>query len=197
VQEIQLGENHIGRLFHDSDWGRLPGQRVLPLRQRPARSIVAISRTKEPFDTIDPADYAIYDHAFIAPAEPACADPCFDPCCLEVTYTWGTPPPPMGKTAAIALADEFVKSIDCPEECTLPERITSVSRQGVNYQVFDAQDFLTNGRIGVYSVDVFLTAVNPSRAQKRARVFSPDVTHTRRRTWPQNLKPQPRWSSRG
>ena len=46
-------------------------------------------------------------------------------------------------TAAIALADEFVKSIDCPEECTLPERITSVSRQGVNYQVFDAQDFLT------------------------------------------------------
>lgn len=182
VQEIRLGVDHVARLFHDEDWGSREGQRVLPLRQRPAREIISLRRTTGSYEELDPADYAIYDYAFLAPAGPNCCDPCFDPCCMEVTYTWGSPPPPLGVTAALDLANEFVKAIECPDECQLPERITSVSRQGVSFQVFDAQDFLNDGRVGIYSVDVFLKAVNPDRAQKRARVFSPDMMKVRRRT---------------
>jgi hypothetical protein len=182
VQALRAAEDHLRTVFRDELWGREAGQSVLFLRNRPVRELVSMRRMDG--DPVDVSLYAVYDHAFIAPVSGGCCDPCFDPCCLEVTYTWGTPPPPMGRLAAIELANEFVKSVECPDQCTLPERITSISRQGVNMQVFDSQDFLTDGRMGVYTVDVFLKAVNPYKAQKRPRVFSPDIPAARRRTWP-------------
>lgn len=161
-------------------WGSAPGQGVLYLRNRPVRSVISMRRIGG--EELDTSLYAVYDRAFIAPIAGDCSDPCFDPCCLEVSYTWGTPPPEMGRIAAIELANEIVKAVECPEDCKLPERITSVSRQGVNFQVYDAQDFLSDGRMGIYTVDVFIKAVNPMKAQKRARVFSPDLPAARART---------------
>jgi hypothetical protein len=49
-----------------------------------------------------------------------------------------------------------------------------VTRQGVSFQMFDPQMFINQGRTGIYEVDVFIASVNPGRASKRARVFSPD-----------------------
>ena len=88
------------------------------------------------------------------------------------------------KMAVLEFAGQFVKAVECPGECKLPERITSVSRQGVSFQVFDPQDFMNEGRTGLYTVDIFLKSVNPDRAQKRARVFSPDMPQAHRKTYP-------------
>ena len=61
------------------------------------------------------------------------------------------------------------------DECVLPQRVTPISRQGVSWTLLDPQDFLDNGRTGIYHVDLFLRTVNPDRARLRSRVFSPDL----------------------
>lgn len=183
----QIAEQFFVGASGDRLWGRRPGQRFLFLRRRPARELLAVQRMRTG-ELIDLSTLAIYDYAYIAPTKlDDICDTCWDPCGLEVTYKWGGPVPPAAVTAVLELANEFVKSIECPDECRLPERVTSVSRQGVSFQIFDPQDFLTDGRIGLYSVDVFLKAVNPNRAQLPARVFSPDLPVARQRTWPTHV----------
>lgn len=152
-------------------------------RRRPVREVLSVRRIATG-ETLGASQYAVYDHTYLGPTAAAACSSCWDPCGLEITYTFGTLPPPMGQSAALVLANEMVKSVLCPDECRLPDRLSSVSRQGVNYTVFDAQDFLRDGRIGLYEVDVFLKAVNPNHAQLPARVFSPDVPRGRRVTWP-------------
>jgi hypothetical protein len=101
---------------------------------------------------------------------------------VEVTYSYGTPPPSAGRAAARLLARELVKLYEGDDTCALPQRVTSVSRQGINYSILDDQDFLDNMRVGIYAVDLFLKSVNPDKARARARVFSPDVPRARRIT---------------
>lgn len=96
-----------------------------------------------------------------------------DVCGLEVTYTYGVNVPVSGQRAARGLAKEFVKGWS-GEECLLPDRVTNVSREGISFTIMDKQDFLDEGRTGVYEVDLFLRATNPDKARKPARIFSPD-----------------------
>jgi hypothetical protein len=93
---------------------------------------------------------------------------------VDVTYTAGvdTIPPPV-MAAIDTLACEMDKA-DAGEACSLPQRVTSVSRQGVSWTILDPQDFLTEGRTGLYAVDLVLSAYNRSSARARARVFSPE-----------------------
>lgn len=162
--------------------GRCVSQRFVFLANRPVRELVSLRRGGVEYDV---SEFAVYDRAYIGPRDlDGCGGlGCWDPCDAEVTYRWGTYPPALGRMAVLALAEQLVRSVECPDQCTLPERITSVSRQGVSFQVFDPQDFMNDGRVGIYLVDMFLKSVNPDRAQKRARVFSPDMMG-HRRTWP-------------
>jgi len=180
AQSLELSSNNVvtfNAFARDQNFRH----QLLFLRNRPVRRLVALmDRDGFPLDV---AEFAVYDRASVGPVDISVGGgSCWDPCGTEVVYVWGVPPPAIGKLAALAFADQFVKAVECPGECTLPERITSVSRQGVSFQVFDPQDFIDNGRTGIYAVDVFLKTVNPDRAQKRARVFSPDVPQGRRRS---------------
>jgi hypothetical protein len=98
---------------------------------------------------------------------------------LEVTYTYGTPPPAAGRLAAKILATEFINYWD-GNDCALPDRVTSITRQGVSYTILDNQDFLENMRTGIYAVDLFLKTSNPTGALAPSRVFSPDIPRARR-----------------
>lgn len=99
---------------------------------------------------------------------------------LEVEYTYGDEEPPAVIAHAVdVLAAELVAA-STGEYCRLPERVTSVSRQGVSYTVLDPQDFLTEGRTGIYEIDLALSVYNPGRAKARARVFSPEFPPGRR-----------------
>jgi len=77
---------------------------------------------------------------------------------------------------------EFAKLWAGDDECMLPQRITSISRQGVSYTLLDSQDFIDDLRTGLYAIDLFLKSVNPDKARARTRVFSPDVPRARRYT---------------
>lgn len=105
---------------------------------------------------------------------------------VEVTYTYGQQPPAAGRAAARILAMELIKSWE-GENCALPDRITSVTRQGVSYTVLDSQDFLESLRTGIYAIDLFLKTSNPAKALAPSKVFSPDVPRARRAAPPKSL----------
>lgn len=125
---------------------------------------------------IDPSKYYLVDHGVLQ-AQPGVA---WGPCNLEVTYSYGTEPPTMGKMAARTLAMEFAKLWNNEDDCALPQRVTSISRQGISYTLLDNQDFLQEMRTGIYAIDLFLKSTNPDKARAKAKVFSPDVARARR-----------------
>lgn len=93
-----------------------------------------------------------------------------------IDYTYGEPPPIGGVRAALALAAELIQA-DQPG-CRLPARVTSVSRQGLSYEVFNTGDLFPDGRTGLPEVDLWLASVNPQRRARRSTVWSPDLPRT-------------------
>lgn len=152
--------------------GMSPSTR-LRLRGRPVIKIDSVrDRTGK---IVDPSNYYLVDHSTLQ----ARSGTAWAPCNIEVTYTYGSPPPASGRAAARVLATEFIKLWN-GDDCDLPQRITSVSRQGISYTILDNQDFIADMRTGLYIVDLFLKSANPDKARAKARVFSPDVPRARR-----------------
>jgi hypothetical protein len=146
------------------------------------RKVIKIHNMRDQFGKIiSPTKYYLSEHSTII-ATPGAN---WSPSNVEVTYTYGTPPPIAGKAAARILAIELVKLYENDDSCALPQRITSISRQGVSYTLLDSQDFIDELRTGIYAIDLFLKTANPDRARARARVFSPDISKARR------ITPQP------
>lgn len=148
--------------------GTVNGQHVrLRLRGRPVR---AVSKVVSGGTTLDPDEYQVVNSSMLQAAPGAFVS--FNG--VTVTYTYGVDVPHAGRRAARYLAMEFVKGWS-GDECELPDRVTSVSRFGETMTILDNQAFLDDMRTGVYAVDLFLKAVNPDKARKPARVFSPDL----------------------
>lgn len=125
---------------------------------------------------IDPREYYLVEHSTVL-ASPGAS---WNSSNIEVTYSYGTEPPLAGKNAARLLAIELVKLYENDDTCALPQRVTSVARQGVSYTILDNQDFIDELRTGLYAVDLFLKTTNPDRARAVAKVFSPDTPRARR-----------------
>ncbi|MCI0426357.1 MAG: hypothetical protein L0Z47_11030 [Actinobacteria bacterium] len=116
----------------------------------------------------------------------------FWPCCQDLAKnigeegTWhielefGVLPPQAGIDAVIKLACEMAKAW-VGAECDLPERVTSIVRRGVSMTLIDPQTFLSEGKTGLYEVDLFLSAVNPNGLARCATVWSPEVKGRGRR----------------
>lgn len=102
----------------------------------------------------------------------------------QVKYERGRPLPEAGKMALGALANELAKACLNDSTCALPERVTTIARQGLTMALLDPMEFLTRNRTGIYAVDLWLTAVNPLGRQRHAGVYSPDVAPPRVTTWP-------------
>ena len=154
----------------------LSPQSRLRLRGRPVTKIHTIRNRSGV--VVDPSSYYLVDHSTIQ----AVTGARWTPCDIEVTYSYGTEPPTLGRLAARTLAFEFCKLWNGDDDCQLPQRVTSVSRQGVSYTILDSQEFIDDLRTGLYVVDMFLKSVNPDKARAKARVFTPDVPRGRRYT---------------
>jgi hypothetical protein len=107
-----------------------------------------------------------------------------------VIYTYGLPPPDDGKRAVVALGIELAKARAGDSTCRLPARVTSVTRQGVTLAMLDPLTMFDKGRTGLYEVDLFLTATNPTGGsrtgaggtRRRSGIWSPDRAPRGRRT---------------
>jgi len=155
--------------------GMSPDARI-KLRGRPVLKIHTIRNRYGKI--LDPSDYYLVDHSTIHIK----AGTPWTPCNTEITYEYGAEVPMAGKMAAKTLATEFAKLWSGDEECMLPQRVTSVSRQGVSYTILDNQEFIAELRTGLYAVDLFLKTVNPDNAKRKAKVFSVDNPRARRYT---------------
>lgn len=144
------------------------------LRARPVTEIHTIRLDNGTI--VSPKDYVLVDNSTVQFYNASL----WNPYNVEITYSYGTPPPVAGKMAARTLAREFAKLWAGDEDCALPRRVTSISRQGVSYTLLDSQDFIDDIKTGVYEVDLFLKTANPAKATQRSRVFSVDVPRGRR-----------------
>jgi hypothetical protein len=153
--------------------GMSPDSRI-KLRGRPVTKIHSIRNRLG--DILDPSSYYLVDHSTIHIK----AGTPWTPCNTEVTYSYGTPVPIAGKMAARKLAIEFARLWSGDEGCELPQRVTSVSRQGVSYTILDNQEFIDELRTGLYEIDLFLKVTNPDNARRKSKVFSVDTPRARR-----------------
>lgn len=95
-----------------------------------------------------------------------------------IEYRRGREVPPVLQNAAGLFACEVAKARS-GGTCALPARITSVSRQGVDVQLLQVEDFLEKGLTGFEQVDMVIRALNPSGLTSAPRVLSLDVPQMR------------------
>lgn len=112
-------------------------------------------------------------------------DGCGWPICGDrtvITYAYGRDPPAAGRALAVELAVEFGRSSSASPDkaCSLPKRLQSVTRQGINFVALDDLAFLDSGKTGLYAIDVWLASVNPKARAQAASVWSPDISYARR-----------------
>lgn len=97
---------------------------------------------------------------------------------FTVTYTRGEPIPDPVQAAAEVLACEYAKACS-GGACKLPQRLASLSRQGVDVTVLDVPSEGGRIRTGITFVDDIISADNPYGLASAAGVFSPDLPDPR------------------
>ena len=95
-----------------------------------------------------------------------------------VTYQVGIPVPSVVAQAAGELACEWAKSCQ-GQPCRLPQRVQSVTRQGVSVSMVPIDVLLSHGFTGIETVDQVIRSLNPSGLTGRMRISSPDLPVTR------------------
>ena len=91
---------------------------------------------------------------------------------IAVAYTYGSRPPAEIGWAIEVLAKEIQLAMNDDEDCRLPQRITSISRQGISISALPPESFLVSGYTGIPEVDQAIRNFNPGRAKRPARVYS-------------------------
>lgn len=80
---------------------------------------------------------------------------------VRVLYAVGSNLPPGASDLVAWLACEYAKA-STGKACSLPERVTNITRQGVSWTVLDPQEFLDKGMLGVSRVDQWLSVARRS-----------------------------------
>lgn len=170
-----------GLPVYDSQWGvfiidpRDWSGRKIALSGTPVKSIVSVKNLSDD-SMLNPSQYSVINRSVLLLDNP-------NPRGIEVTYSYGQAPPVAGRMAAKHMATQFFYLWSGREEnCSLPERVTQVSREQVSWTIIDNQSFLDEMKTGIYAVDLFLRSVNPDKARAKAKVFSVDVPRGRRRS---------------
>lgn len=129
---------------------------------------------------LDPTAYRVDDFRTLVRVDGECWPKCQD-LALEdteentfsITVTYGKYVPYLVAQATAELACQLLKAcVGAP--CQLPQRVSSMTRQGVTVGFLDAMQFLDKGRTGIYIVDLAINTFNPRRLQKNASVYSID-----------------------
>lgn len=155
--------------------------------------IVAIDEVLVDGVALDPTEYRVDDHRWLVRLPdldgihrswPCCQRmtlPTTEPDTFAVTFAHGINPPTALVRAARILACQLALAATPGANCQLPDRVSQVVRQGISASFVDPQDFFSDGMTGIYEVDLVLSTF-PRLRDTRARVLSPGVPRTRRRT---------------
>lgn len=155
----------------------------------PGYPVVAVSAVKIDGDTLDPSSYRLLDRSRLVFNPSTDGGRAGWPCCQDLTkpdtadgtwsvaYTWGAAPPALGPQYAALLACQLYQSFKpMPNgECRLPQRVTSVTRQGVSFAILDNFDIFREGMTGLPEIDLWLSSLNRDRSSgASSAVIIPD-----------------------
>jgi hypothetical protein len=101
----------------------------------------------------------------------ACAEP---ETFYRLDYRFGSTLTHSGRQAAVDYAQQLWLALEDSQECALPQRVTSLTREGVGIEMLTPQDYLDRGRTGLPNVDEWLAQANPRRVLRPAGVYTPD-----------------------
>lgn len=93
-----------------------------------------------------------------------------DPAAFRATWVAGNPIPRGARRAAAKYAAEIAAQC-LKKACQLPERVTSVVREGVSYTILDSLKMIDEGRTGLPSVDLWIGA------DRRGQEPGPGMSH--------------------
>ncbi|MEU4406187.1 hypothetical protein AB0F88_16825 [Streptosporangium sp. NPDC023963] len=142
---------------------------------------------------LPPEAYRIDNHRELVRVDGGCWPECADLTApvddvdggaFAVTYTRGLPLDEAAMHAYSTYACELLNACRGDDCCRLPERVTTITRQGVTVGFVDPMTFLDEGRTGIPEVDQWIASVNPYGLRQRSRVLSPDRPKLRRTSWP-------------
>jgi len=97
---------------------------------------------------------------------------------LMVTYQQGLPVPAILSRAAGELACEWAKSC-LGQPCRLPQRVQSISRQGITIAMVDVDSLLIRGFTGIQTVDQVIAMFNPYGLKSEMKISTPDAPVSR------------------
>jgi hypothetical protein len=134
---------------------------------------------------VDPSAYEVHNGYLLVRTDGTCWPTCHDYSqpteAFQVVYSRGQAIPTAVQQATNRFACELAKACQ-GADCGLPNRVRSLTRQGVEVQMVDLTD--DTGRIttGIPEVDTLITAENPHGLQQPAMVLTPDLPGPRRIT---------------
>lgn len=158
-------------------WG-CPSTRQIDLYGAPVREVTEVRIGGV---VLDPAAYRLDQGHYLVRTDggswPGCQDvsrPITAPGTLQISYRWGASVPASGRRAAIQLACEIAKvcATTDEDECSLPDNVTSVQRQGVTWTLAPNSDRILSVPSGLDVVDLFLTTY-PNRTRRPVRISGP------------------------
>ncbi len=138
----------------------------------PVDSILAVTIDDEP---LDPTAYRVDGRTELVRTDgedwPRCNDLAADdgPGTWSVRYRWGVPVPKGGQIAAGVLACEMAKALR-GRECDLPQRVQTITREGVTVGVLDVFEGLEAGNTGLWQVDSWVRSQTEPPARSTVHV---------------------------
>lgn len=141
---------------------------------------------------VDPSAYRVDNGRWLVRTDGACWPQCQDldknpgPGVTDtfvVNGVFGRTVPVEALDAASLLACEIGKAI-AGQPCRLPQRMQSLSRQGVSVQFPSPNSYLDRGLTGLNEVDQLVVQFNPGRLAQAPMVVSMDQSPNRISTWP-------------
>lgn len=94
---------------------------------------------------------------------------------FSILYMRGKAVPAGGVRALGSLAGEIYKQCTNDSRCRLPDRVRTVTREGITYDMFDPGEWLDQGLTGLRDVDTWIRSVNPHALTQPSAVFSLDL----------------------
>lgn len=97
----------------------------------------------------------------------------------SVTVSFGEAVPTLGQLAMGELACQLARLIAGNEDCELPQPVQQLIRQGVTMNFLDPTKVFSDGKVGLYLSDLFISSVNPAGLTSRSEIFDIDSSSYR------------------
>lgn len=192
-QEFGLTPTAVGGPTGDGTWRSAPCAAACNGVDRcevelpgPVASITTVMVSCAP---VDPDAYRVYDSRLLTRLDgecwPTCQSYAQDFPDFEIIYMRGVEIPAHIQYAYETLACQLAKACTGSEDCALPPRMRTLTRQGVTLEVATEESASIGGKLrtGIKAIDDVVMADNPHGLTERPKVTSPDMPTVRVATW--------------